>query len=114
MAAFYALGYFPTVLLRLAQTPLAPPSASLALAACLIIPYGGKARSMRRALWRGASYGTIAGVGIWSALRFGGAPSNGADYAAVYIGATAGVLTGVAALFHHLTQKRLRELEQQW
>ncbi|MFW6133516.1 MAG: hypothetical protein ACOC8F_06425 [Planctomycetota bacterium] len=113
-AAFYAIGYLPTLLLRMAAGAIAPMSGSLALAACVIIPFGGKAASLRWAVWRGLFYGTIAGVGIWSALSFGGASTATGGYAAVYIAATAVLCAGVSALFYHLTQKRLRKLEEQW
>jgi len=60
---FFSIGYLPTLLLGLA------PPVSMVLAAMAAIPYGSKARSVRRGIFRGAGVGLIAGFSLFSAMQ---------------------------------------------
>ncbi len=108
IAAFFALGYFPTMLMRGVQQ-VGPPVVSMASAACLIVPFGSTARSVLRALLRGAGLGAVCGAGIWAALVQGLVDETLADKAMGYIPATTVLCAAVAALFAHLAENR-REL----
>jgi len=92
------------------------PVASMAAAACLVIPLGSRAGSLARALLRGAALGALAGAGICGALAFGRnvAPQQLTRLAAVYVGATAGMCAAVAALFFHLAGRRKQLIDDDW
>ena len=107
LAAFFALGYLPTIMLK-------SPVISMTASACLIIPFGSRSGRLKQAVFRGLGLGCAAGVGVWSALTYGGQLSGQfTSLALVYIAATAAMCAAVSVLFCHLVKKR-RELGQGW
>jgi len=61
VAGFFAVGYFPMLLWL---NPVIP----MAVAACLVIPYGSRARTLREGATRGMVLGLIAGLAMGGAL----------------------------------------------
>ncbi len=113
VAGFFAIGYFPTVLVRLSDfRAVAPTTISLGLAAAAIFPIGGMAPTRRRAIWRGLGLGIVAGVGLWSALSVGtdAHPVHVLPYPLMMVA----LCTAVAVLFQYLTQKRIKQMEDGW
>jgi len=109
-AAFFALGYFPTAMSH-------SPVISTAAAACVVIPFGSRARSVVRGVLRGFALGLMTGIASLGALtmRTGQlAPAQTAGLAAATIGATTGLCAAVAGLFAYLARRRARLIDAQW
>jgi len=149
-AAFFALGYFPTMMMPVRQAapvpttmpasgpatapasapatepatmphafPPAPPRRnpmlSMVLVALAIVPFGATAAGVRGGIFRGLGLGLIAGVAISVALvQHVRDRQYIAQVPPIYIAATAGMCTVIAALFAHMAAKRRRLIEQEW
>jgi hypothetical protein len=107
VAAFFALGYFPTALIH-------SPVASMSAAACLIIPFGSTARSLWRGALRGVGLGFLAGAGIWSALSRGGGYPYLSRIALSYVPLTMCMCGAVAVLCAYLAENRRRHVDDEW
>jgi hypothetical protein len=108
LAGFFSLGYFPTMM---AKTPVI----SMTVATCLIVPFAARSVRLRRAILRGLGLGFVAGVGIWSALSYGGRLPRGLSHLAlIYVAATAGMCAAASALFYHVGKKRRGLMEEGW
>jgi len=136
-AGFFVLGYFPTILLR-------NPVPSIALAACLVIPYGSRSPTVRVGAVRGALLGAVTGLAVTAAIaailiqvppRAATQPASSApatrpaatrpadgrdaqiDLAAIgsrVISGTAILCASAAALFAYLAARRRQRIEDEW
>ena len=109
---FFALGYFPALLLR----ERFGPQASMVAAAAAIIPLGSRAKSLVRALAVGTGLGMLAGYAMCMALieRHAIPPDRLLRMTMVYTLATALLCAVIAAAFAHLAANRRRRMEDQW
>jgi len=113
VAAFSAIGSVPMVMLR---NPGLAIRISMVAAACAVIPYGIRSRSLLQGALRGAGLGFVAGSSLVSALdglRLVPAQAFG-RLGATYLTGTVVMCAAVALLFAHLAQRRRRMMEQPW
>lgn len=110
-AAFFAIGYFPTMMM-----PGRNPVVSMALAAAAIIPFGCLSGSVRQGVLRGAALGAIAGAAISAAMVY--RRPLPVEYLVriplVYLPATAAMCAVIAGVFAHMSARRRRLIEEEW
>ena len=142
VALFFAIGYFPTVL-------LGSPVLSMAVAACVAIPYGSRCERPGQGAVRGGLVGTVAGLAMAGGLfgllagayrtppatqpasqpagatRPATAPATApADrlpppidfsrIAAATVGGSVVLCAAAAAMAAHLGKRRRKMIEDQW
>lgn len=109
VVGFFALGYFPTLILRI-------PQPAIVAAAAAIIPFGSKARGELRGFGRGLGLGLLSGLAIPIALihRRALPPEQIDRITAIYALSTTLLCAAVATLFAHLGRRRARRMEQEW
>jgi hypothetical protein len=113
IAAFSAIGGVPVMTLR---NPGLAVRVSMVAAACAVIPFGIRSRSLLGGVLRGAGLGLVAGWSLASVLE--GLPwiprQSLSHLGATYLLATTAMCTVVAALFAHLAQRRRSLMQQPW
>ena len=109
---FFALGYFPTVVLR----EKFGPQLSMIVVACAIIPFGVRSRSVLVGLARGAGLGLLGGAAIPVALiqRFAIPPDQIERTTALYTFATSMLCAVIGGLFAHMARKRRERIDAEW
>jgi hypothetical protein len=113
VAAFSAIGSLPMMVLR---NPGLAVRVSMVAAACAIIPYGIRSRSLLQGALRGAGLGFIAGsslVSVLDGMRLI-PPQVFPRMGATYLTGTIAMCVAVSMLFAHLAQRRRRMMEQPW
>lgn len=108
--AFFALGYFPTLLLGDFRV-------SLIVAGVAAIPVGSLAQSRMQGWVRGALLGLVAGTAIVFGLAQFQVQRESivtAQLATICVVSTVLLCAAVSALFAHLAVKRKRNVEDRW
>jgi len=111
-AAFFSIGYFPTMLLAWAKL-VGPPVVSMAVATVLTVPFGISAGNLRRGLLRGAWLGLAAGVGVWAGLNYG-PQQRGTSGTLVFLFATAAMCAAVGAWFGWRAHCHTEAVDRAW